>query len=95
MLNCLIVELKRVGIYEALYPSLINCMFYCKDIFVFDSRYRDFNKYRALFPEVDKHLDILQGLPFFRKQALKFVAWRFDIIGYVCLIINKIIVMVK
>ena len=95
MLNCLIVELKRVGIYEALYPSLINCMFYCKDILVFDSRYRDFNKYRALFPEVDKHLELLPGLPFFRKQALRFVAWRLDIIGYVCLIINKIIVKVK
>ena len=70
-------------------------MLNCKDIFVFHSRYRDFNKYRALFPELDKHLDILQGLPFFRKQALRFVAWRFDIIGYVCLIINKIIVKVK
>lgn len=90
MLTCLIVELKRVGIYEALYPSLINCMFYCKDIFVFDSRYRDFNKYRALFPEVDKHLDILQGLPFFRKLALIFVSWRFGLLGYGCLAMSKI-----
>lgn len=91
MLNCLIVELKRVGIYEALYPSLINCMLYCKDIFVFDSRYRDFNKYRALFPEVDKHLELLPGLPFFRKQALRFVAWRMGLLGFGCLIIEKIL----
>lgn len=90
MLNCLIVELKRVGIYEALYPSLINCMFYCKDIFVFDSRYRDFKKYRALFPEVDEHLELLPGLPFFRKQALAFVSWRLGLLGYGCLAMSKI-----
>lgn len=90
MLNCLIVELRRVGVYEALYPSLINCMFYCKDIFVFDSRYRDFKKYRALFPEVDEHLDMLHGLPFFRKQALVFVSWRLGLLGYGCLVMSKI-----
>ena len=90
MLTCLIKELKRVGVYEALYPSLINCMFYCKDIFVFDSRYRDFKKYRALFPEVDEHLELLPGLPFFRKQALVFVSWRLGLLGYGCLAMSKI-----
>lgn len=90
MLTYLIKELKRVGVYKALYPSLINCMFYCKDIFVFDSRYRDFKKYRALFPEVDEHLELLPRLPFFRKQALVFVSWRLGLLGYGCLAMSKI-----
>lgn len=90
MLSCLQPELKKIGEYEALYTALINCMFYCKDIYVFDSRYRDFKKYRNLFPEVDKHLDLLSGQTFFRKQTLRFVAFRLDLLGYGCLVINKI-----
>lgn len=89
MLSCLLPELRRTGEYEAIYPSLINCMFYCKDIYVFDSRYRDFKKYRELFPEVNNHLELLYHLPFFRRLALRFVSWRMGWLAYVCLGMNK------
>lgn len=90
MLKSLLPKLRRIDDFSALYPALINCMFYCKDIYVFDSRYRNFNKYRAIFPEVDTHLGLLHGLPFFRKQALWFVSWRLGVLGYACLGISKI-----
>lgn len=89
MLSCLLPELRRTGEYEAIYPSLINCMFYCKDIYAFDSRYRDFKKYRELFPEVNNHLELLYHLPFFRRLALRFVSWRMGWLAYVCLGMNK------
>lgn len=91
MLNSLTLSLKAEGLNQELFPSLVRCMFYCKDIYAFDSRYRDFNKYRSMFPEVDNHLSILKSLPFFRKWALLCIQKKWDLLAYICLILNKFV----
>lgn len=90
MLKQLIQTLRAEGMYQQLFPSILRCMFYCKDIYAFDSRYRDFEKYRNMFPEVDAHLNSLRNVSFFRKCALECIRKKWNMLAYICLALNKI-----
>lgn len=90
MVSYMLPCLKAQPFYEQLYSNVIRTMFYCKSIYAFDSRYRDFAKYRRIYPEVDAHQDCFSEMTMTQRLILKCIAKHLNVFAYILLGINKI-----